>query len=97
MVALLILLSVMGSRLEPKGACCDADKCTITVQSTCTTGPWYEGMPCKPFPCPQPTRACCFADGSCQSLTEAECPGLWLGWALCDPNPCPAPHDGVES
>jgi spore coat protein A len=77
------------------GACCLPTGCQVNSQTQCVAqGGTYlgDGVPCSPYPCPEPLGACCFTNGTCQSLTSAACAqagGTYQGAGVaCAPGLC---------
>jgi len=77
--------------VDPTGACCRDEICTVTTELDCQ-GEWQgQDVPCDPNPCLFPTGACCVRE-ECFILNERDClaqEGTYLGDdTVCDPNPC---------
>ncbi len=89
---------VVGSPIEPTGACCDTatGACTITTQAACGFTWLGQDIPCNTTTCPNPDPlgACCNAvTAACTLTTASACvaPNVWNGAVTsCTPNPCAA-------
>ncbi len=95
-------LLTRGDCVEPVGACCMGESCSVTTQSSCE-GMGGEflgaGTDCMDNPCAI-VAACCLGGDICQEFTEEQCMlagGVFQGVDMmgapisCDSMPCEAP------
>jgi hypothetical protein len=89
---------VVGTAVDPTGACCNTatGACTITTQAACGFTWLGQDVACTVITCPNPDPigACCNSlTAACTLTTASNCvaPNVWNGAVTsCTPNPCPA-------